>query len=57
MAKRNHEQGDHEAFIKEISSWDDEMVYSHLGSWIKISEDGTNWENQFEFLLQLHMGL
>ena len=34
---------DHEAFIKEISSWDDEMVYSHLGSWIKISEDGTNW--------------
>ncbi len=41
--KETMSKEDHEAFIKEISSWDDEMVYSHLGSWIKISEDGTNW--------------
>ncbi len=41
--KKSMSREDYEAFIEEISSWDDEMVHSYLGSWIRISEDGINW--------------
>ena len=41
--KKTMSKEDHEEFVKEVSSWNDEMVYSHLGSWIRISEDGDAW--------------
>ena len=32
-------------FEETVASWSDEMVHSHLGSWIRISEDGSKWGN------------
>jgi len=41
--KKSMSEKMYEKYKETVSSWDDEMVYSHLGSWIRISEDGSNW--------------
>lgn len=38
----------YEKYEEIIAAWNDDMVYSHLGSWIRISEDGTKWGNPIQ---------
>ena len=36
--------GIHDKILKEINSWTDDRVYKYLGSWIRVSENGQEWD-------------